>query len=612
MGGAVRQALGYAVSKEPADYYRLMAVLEAQLDNPMPTALDHGAGENDPRGHLSRPNSAGGGPGGPYLSLRRLAVWLAEPMRRMRLLGVIIDSTRDKSGGELAGAVYSYLHQGDPTTHAFTNRMLQRVRVPVLDMIKQWVFEGELYDPYGEFFVRDAAESLEEEGGSAPLLDLWREGYRIDHAMLPAYISEPLARQILRAGKTINFLRERCQDGEWVQERATEAQASGMVSAANGQMEGLQGLVDGASASVDQRLLDILFQKYSFSQHCEAMKRYLLLGQGDFIQALMDLLRPELDKEAKAISEITLIGLLKSAVHASNAKYEDDDVLERLRVRKDKGIGRDTGWDVFSLQYDMLQPMATIFTPSVMNQYLRVFRLLWKLKHAEHTLAEAWHTLKLLDRVLNTFGPKSGDRARSLLRLGLKLRSKMSHFVTNLQYYVMFEVLEGAWGEFTQHAHSATDLDELIAAHEQYLDAILTRSLLIGDVAKIHMKLEEIFSCVFRLLGVVNRLSTEVETAAQVLKAQKQKVQRRTRKGGWGIGKGDAVPEKDIPEKEYADIKRVADNVGLEYEVLLNQFTKDLPVQALSDLRFLVFRLDVTEFYTEAGAESTQDDEFDG
>eukprot|EP00803_Ostreobium_quekettii_P003739 evm.model.scf_156.5 EVM.evm.TU.scf_156.5 scf_156:43972-47321(-) len=609
-GGSVRQALGYAISKELADYYRLMAVLEAQLDNPLPTGLQNGGDGGEGGGQIARPNGVGG-QGGPYLSLRRLAVWLAEPMRRMRLLAVMIDSTKDKNGGELAGAVYAYLHQGDPTTHTFLTRILQRVCVPLFDMIKQWVFEGELYDPYQEFFVQDSG-GLSQGMDPPPSVDLWRDGYHINYAMLPAYVSEQLARQILRAGKTINFLRERCDDVEWVQERASEAQASGRMSMTYGHMESLQELVDSASASVDQRLMDILYHKYSFYLHCEAIKRYLLLGQGDFIQALMDFVKPELDKDASKVSEITLIGLLKAAVHASNAKYEDDDVLERMRVRKDRGIGTDTGWDVFFLEYNVMQPLSTIFTPNVMSQYLRVFRLLWKLKHAEHTLAEVWHTLRLLDRILNSFGPGSGDRARSLLRLDLKLRSKMSHFVTNLQYYIMFEVLEGAWEELTQRSQSATDLDELIAAHERYLDAILTRSLLVGEVAKIHLKLEEIFGCVFRLLGVVKRLSSEVEMAVQALKAQRQKVQQRTRKGGWGTVKGDVVPEKDIPEGDYVDIKRVTDNVCLEYEVLLNQFTKDLPVQALADLRFLVFRLDVTEFFTEAAGESTQDDEFDG
>jgi len=38
-----------------------------------------------------------------------------------------------------------------------------------------------------------------------------------------------------------------------------------------------------------------------------------------------------------------------------------------------------------------------------------------------------------------------GQAAERVQRQCLQLRSEMSHFVTNLQYYLMFEVMESAW-----------------------------------------------------------------------------------------------------------------------------------------------------------------------
>ena len=57
-------------------------------------------------------------------------------------------------------------------------------------------------------------------------------------------------------------------------------------------VEGLERFVQEASAHVDRRLIDILFNKFDLSKHCDAMRRYVLLGQGDFVQALMDMVRP--------------------------------------------------------------------------------------------------------------------------------------------------------------------------------------------------------------------------------------------------------------------------------------------------------------------------------
>lgn len=41
---------------------------------------------------------------------------------------------------------------------------------------------------------------------------------------------------------------------------------------------------------MNHRVLEVMFKKYKFQEHCNALKRYLLLGQGDFIAYLMRLL----------------------------------------------------------------------------------------------------------------------------------------------------------------------------------------------------------------------------------------------------------------------------------------------------------------------------------
>lgn len=63
------------------------------------------------------------------------------------------------------------------------------------------------------------------------------------------------------------------------------------------------------------------------------MRRYLLLGQGDFIQQLMDLLVTELSKDASALYLHNLNGILETAIRSTNAQFEDKDILSRLDVR---------------------------------------------------------------------------------------------------------------------------------------------------------------------------------------------------------------------------------------------------------------------------------------
>jgi hypothetical protein len=65
---------------------------------------------------------------GTYLTLRRLQLWLAEPLRRMRLLAALVDAAGSMEGGYLAGRVWAASKVGDPVARAYATRMLQQVR----------------------------------------------------------------------------------------------------------------------------------------------------------------------------------------------------------------------------------------------------------------------------------------------------------------------------------------------------------------------------------------------------------------------------------------------------------------------------------------------------
>lgn len=61
-----------------------------------------------------------------------------------------------------------------------------------------------------EFFVQ------ERKLGTAREETLWHDRYRLDLCLLPKFIDEEVAVQILTIGKAINFLRRLCGDSEWI------------------------------------------------------------------------------------------------------------------------------------------------------------------------------------------------------------------------------------------------------------------------------------------------------------------------------------------------------------------------------------------------------------
>ncbi|XP_024364423.1 gamma-tubulin complex component 3 isoform X2 [Physcomitrium patens] len=577
--GTVGQAFCAALQEELADFYRLMAVLESQVHHPIPLMVGADSG-----------NSVGN-----YLSLRRLVVWLGEPLVRMRLMAVLVDDCKTLRGGAMAGAIHMHAQHGDSLVRTFLRRLLRQVSSPLFEMVRRWVLEGEIDDYYAEFFV--SAQSVKAEA-------LWREGYQLQTAMLPSFIPEPLAQRILRTGKSINFLRVCCSDQGWAQ-AASEAVAAAGASASGGilgygEIEVLEALVAEAAGRIDKHLIQIMYKRYRFPEHCLAIKRYLLLGQGDFIQCLMDLVGPELAQPANTLSSFKLSGTLESSVRASNAQYDDGDVLDRLRVRMMPHNDGDRGWDVFSLEYNAREPLTTLFTEVVMGKYLKVFNFLWRLKRVEHALCATWQTMKPNCMIARLWSNKEGGGQSQLtivLRRCQTLRNEMNHFVTNLQYYIMFEVLEYSWSNFLEEMEEAHDLDELIAAHDKYLGSILEKALL-GERSQLLCKtLFSLFDLILRFRGLADRL---YENAREV--------QTRGDPSSRSRVKSDTLSKPRPGQRKLSTTQLSGDFLGtlgeemhgvaVEYSSLLEGFIAQLPVQQHVDLKFLSFRLDFSEFYT--------------
>jgi gamma-tubulin complex component 3 len=51
--------------------------------------------------------------------------------------------------------------------------------------------------------------------------------------------------------------------------------------------------------------MKVLYSRHHLDRHCDAIRRYLLLGQGDWVVALLDALGTELSKPAREVSEVS-------------------------------------------------------------------------------------------------------------------------------------------------------------------------------------------------------------------------------------------------------------------------------------------------------------------
>lgn len=146
-------------------------------------------------------------------------------------------------------------------------------------------------------------------------------------------------------------------------------------------------VVGEAWRAASKHVLDVMCDKFHLLAHLAALRKILLLGQGDIMRYLLDLLDGELGQPATQLMPHNLAGILETAIRGTNTQYEDPAILGRLDVKLLEIQPGDTGWDVFSLDYKVTGPIGVVFTQDAMTQYLMLFNTLWRAKRMEWVLS---------------------------------------------------------------------------------------------------------------------------------------------------------------------------------------------------------------------------------
>lgn len=455
--GLLGQSLRSAISSELRSYLSLIATLEAQIRRAL-SSLDESA-----------PRSGIGNAG---VTLKRCVVWTREATMGLRLMSLIAEESKSKKGGKLISLIHSFSSShGDPVVAAFAERLLGSFTRPFYDILRHWIYDGELLDPYLEFFVREQAPS-DDASKKKGAGNVWEDKYELDRDMIPSIMTQDFAQKVFLIGKSLNFIRHSCGDSLWVEDYSKAASKELRY----GDTATLEAWIDEAYKTTMKRLMDLMANKFHLFDHLQALKNYILLGQGDFIALLMESLAANLDRPAGAQYRHTLTARLEHAIRGSNAQYDSPEVLRRLDARMLQLSHGDIGWDCFTLEYKIDAPVDVVVTEWGNRQYLKVFNFLWRIKRVEFALLSTWRKCMTGSRgVLQNSDPTVAQTWKSTRGV----LAEMIHFVGQLQYYILFEVIESSWGELQKRIQKEDcTLDDLIKAHGRYLDDITHKGLL--------------------------------------------------------------------------------------------------------------------------------------
>jgi len=309
-------------------------------------------------------------------------------------------------------------------------------------MLKTWIYEGQLQDPFQEFFVQETGQpetktrymGYGQYSSGGVKTSAWEGRYSLVDGLVPGFIGEQVAKKVFLIGKSLNFIRGDCGEEGYVVEHAKEASIEDL---SYGNTVELEQSIDKAYLTTTSKLVELMKTKFGFWDHLIAFKKYILLGQGDFIALLMESIGDSLDRPANTLYRHNLTATLESAIRGSNAQFESPEILKRLDARMLELSHGEIGWDVFTLEYKIDAPLDVIVTPYCARQYLKVFNFLWRVKRVEFAITGAWKRAATGARgVLANVSDLVGKDWKRV-RVGC---AEMIHFLCQLQYYILFEV----------------------------------------------------------------------------------------------------------------------------------------------------------------------------
>ncbi|XP_074579090.1 gamma-tubulin complex component 2 isoform X2 [Curcuma longa] len=467
------------------------------------------------------------------LSVQALWFFCQPMMGSFNALSIVVEKA---SSNNFCGATTLNLLQsqakamaGDNAVRSLLEKMTQRASSAYLAILERWVYEGVIDDPYGEFFIAEnkllQKESLTQDYDAK----YWVQRYSLKDG-IPSFLVS-VAGIILTTGKYLNVMRE-C--GHNVQVPLSDNSKLMSFESNHHYLECIKTAYDFASSE----LLNLIRHKYDLVGKLRALKRYLLLDQGDYLVHFMDISRDELAKRPDEISVEKLQSLLdlalRSTAAASDPCHEEltccverVPLLKRLNTLTDldstesmednkSSLDTDiqsellniTGVETFCLGYKVPWPLSLIIPRKALTKYQLIFRLLFHCKHVNRQLCMAWQVHQGF-RAINILG-------KPILRSSILCRS-MLKFIDSLLHYLTFEVLEPNWHSMHDRLQTAKSVDEVIQFHDYFLRKCLKECLLL--LPKVFKKIEKLKSICLQYAAAIQLLVPSIysiEAAADV------------------------------------------------------------------------------------------------
>ncbi|CAF1218652.1 unnamed protein product [Rotaria sordida] len=265
-------------------------------------------------------------------------------------------------------------------------------------------------------------------------------------------------------------------------------------------------LIHVQSQLVNCALLNYFFDELKLLYHLNNLRSYYFLATGRFGLAFCSELSQLLltNDDARIIYRVnSMRQILYTSLDQAGELDNLIDILQltaKINIPNSISLLDSTLLDYFDLNYTIQWPLNIVISQDMLEKYKIIFRFLLRILIVKQVLNEIWIILK------------SCKQQNSTLSKLHQYRHQMQHFMTVLISYITNQVIQIAWTEFMHKIQKAKHINEIAAAHNEYLDRTMLNCLLTPNAAPI---LNE----VNRVLTLIIRFRCQLKTFSWILNA---------------------------------------------------------------------------------------------
>lgn len=373
-------------------------------------------------------------------SLKSIYADLYDELIELRFLNFISMKLNSLSSYEILSTLHLYSKHGDLTINQCSLKFLKYCVSTFSNAIFTWIFEGEINENFEDFFIINE--------NSNKFL------FKYEKTKLPKFFNKDLSLKIYNIGLTNRFLKIYCKETKWLNEFYEKMKFSFQREKLNSKENDISlwnnastfNLITKLNDEILNYFNDIIYNKNHYFEVINALKDYLLMGKGDFIESLINKGEEVLNEPSNSLSGYQLSNMLRQSVLKTTSRYDlkkDDDnyILKNLDARL-LSIGHgNIGWDVFTIDYRINPPLGIILESDnndFKRDYLRVFNHLWKIKRLDYLYSEMWKETKLFR---GCFKDKKFKRFKLV-------ENFFYSFIKSIRSYILNDVIEVEFKKF--------------------------------------------------------------------------------------------------------------------------------------------------------------------